>query len=99
MQTKAICSEAVTTMGTIREAIREYYVQYGTPFPSVGTYWLASWFASYPPGLQGLGLSPDNLQGTYFGKECYQVEANSDLSNTVIFAVNYPSSPFWDETP
>ena len=82
MKGKTICAEAVTALGTIRNAVRQYYVQYNN-YP-MG--WLASMSSAR---LAAMGFSSsDDLTGVYFDKNCYQVSALA--GPCVIDAYPYP---------
>ena len=75
MKVKAICTEAVTGLGAIRTAIRQYKLEYGDypPFQYVGTLSEADFQAQLP------GLGPrSNLTGTYFSWKCYH-KTNTNL--------------------
>ena len=80
MKTKAICAEAVTTMGTIRTALKAYYVEFNDwpPIPDASP-WVA-WMdpEDFKRWLPGLNI--DNLTGTYFGKECYYINPPLEIA-------------------
>ena len=61
MKARAMCSEAVTTMCLIRGAVRTHCVE--NPRYSYSNY--------LSEGVAELGLKPNDIQGTYFSKECY----------------------------
>jgi len=74
MKAKAIISEAVTTLGTIRTALQEYHISYNDYPPGIPTnlgYLIPSFNDLWMPGLK-----VNDLTGVYFGKECY-AEYNS----------------------
>jgi len=80
MKTKAICSEAVTMMGTIRTAMQQYYAQYQKYPDSFNN---GPCVLDIAADMQAIGLPVDvkatsPLQGTYFGRGCYWIYANID---------------------
>ena len=74
MKAKAIASEAVTAMGAIRTAIRQYRLENGN-YPQIGCYASNITNSAWLPGLnlRGAGASTSSLDGTYFGEENYYV--------------------------
>lgn len=67
MKMKAIFSEALTSMGAIRTAMRQYYVEHGD-YPMInGEYHYV--IANHPDCVPGLDVN--SLTGTYFSKTCY----------------------------
>lgn len=75
---KAICTEAVTAMGTIRRAIKMYRLEGDFYFPSSPRIYA-------DPIVYRLGLTPEELQGVYFGKECYQISVQLDPNHWANF--------------
>ena len=71
MKAKGISAEAVMAMGTIRTALRAYYIEYNA-YPSMN-----GWLTGYPAIQSALGLSGNNLTGTYFSADCYGVNTSS----------------------
>ena len=70
MKAKAIYSEAVTTLGTIRTVMRLYYVEHEMYPYSMTTLFLSNYSDSnFEASLPG--LTKKDLTGTYFGVECY----------------------------
>ena len=74
---KAIKTEAITALGTIRTAQREYYVEYGK-------YATVTNFSAANNQLSGY-IPPGTLNGTYFTENCYKTKTvgASDLSSTL----------------
>ena len=66
---KAIKTEAITALGTIREAEREYYVEHGIYVTT-----------DAKDMYRSLGsVTPEALNGTYFSEECYFVLAKENI--------------------
>jgi prepilin-type N-terminal cleavage/methylation domain-containing protein len=65
MKGRAICAEAVAALGTIRTTLKLYYLQNGTYPPLIG------FITQYSNELSQGGLQVDDLNGTFFSKECY----------------------------
>lgn len=68
---RAILTEAVTALGTIRTAERMYYVEYGC-YQGTGY---------FDTGDRPSGISEGDLDGTYFSEGCYYVSIPSGESN------------------
>ena len=83
-RTKAICSEAIATMGAIRTAMRTYAsVHNGVP-PFNSIFSPGIWLTA-DNTLEDVGLKASDLQGIYFGQECYSVVMFT-MSNYTVFA-------------
>lgn len=68
MTVNAICTEAITTMGVIRNAVRMYCMA-DNNFISYSGY-----LCYDNTGLMSkLGLTNDDISGTYFGNDCYSI--------------------------
>jgi len=84
LKTGAICSEAVAAMGTIRTAIRAYYVEYQAyPSPTL------LYFYSGSAWETKLGLKYADFEGRYFRPHCYYVKSSSTTCD--IYAVPDPT--------
>lgn len=68
IKAKAISTEAVAVMGMIRAAARGYWIQNTDGFE------FHDFLLPYSSIFSKLGFTPDDLQGTYFGKECYAID-------------------------
>jgi prepilin-type N-terminal cleavage/methylation domain-containing protein len=74
IKAKAICAEAVAAMGTIYNALNLYYARHGQ-YPAIEGY-----MVNYPVGMNALGFSSGDLNGTYFSERCYYVYVvNTDI--------------------
>ena len=78
MKTKSMCSEAAVGLSAVREALRQYRVEYGS-YPMVAYCSVNQATSAKFPGLTlrpGAGETPvgSSLDGTYFSQECYSVE-------------------------
>ena len=62
MKRKAIASEAVTFLGAIRNAMRQYRVENGH---------YTSSYSDLPIRMRSTGSPVSDLDGTYFSEECY----------------------------
>ena len=83
MRARAICSEAVAALGTIRCGLLRYNLEYnGYPY----IFGSGSFVTYHPDEMQAMGIYVDDLTGTYFGKECYVI---SDMYN---YPPNYCSN-------
>lgn len=63
---RAICSEAVGMLGSLRQGAKVYYMERKAwpvfpPGPMTGN----------PTALDAMGFKPDDLQGRYWNKDCY----------------------------
>ncbi len=100
VKAKAMCAEAVTAMGTIRNAMRQYYVVYSR----VPESWSWGSFLDYyevsdPLKNSGL-LDVDDLRGQYGSKECYWIYALSGTFSKGTEGLIYyvPRPPTWYPT-
>ena len=90
MRSRAICTEAVTAIGTIKSALRAYYVEYNT-YPYIE----AEYLSDKPDIMKALGLTSDSLQGTYFSSNCYFLNLDPSLGDHIaIYATPDPTR--WD---
>ena len=67
MKVRAICTEAVTTMGMIRAALRNYRIEYSA-YPATVNF-------SSDAQLSTMGMKSSDLNGTYFSAGCYEYTA------------------------
>jgi len=74
MTEKAIKAEAITALGTIRNAQRAYLVEYGK-YASVTNFSVQNPLSAY--------ISPGALNGTYFSENCYKI---GDVDGTLLDA-------------
>ena len=90
MKTRAIVAEAATMLGSIRSALRQYYVEYND-YPSGG-----NWIGSDDTFLSKIGLTVQSLTGRYFTKECFLYNRNSSYplseDNVYVDAFPFPSN-------
>lgn len=86
---RAVCAEAVSALGTIRSALRTYYSAYGD-YPAAIKTGALVWLIDHPDEMMGIGIPIDNLQGLYFGKECYAVNLSDNPNDCGVTAVTNP---------
>ena len=72
VKVKAICAEAVSAMGAIRETLREYRVTNGK-YPT-----FEDFLVNDANLMKDLGLTEPGIKGTYFGSNCYYLILNND---------------------
>jgi len=68
MKTRAICAEGATAMSAIRSAMMAYLATNNSD-----TFGYCNFLSKDPAFASALGLTLNNLNGTYFGKECYHI--------------------------
>jgi prepilin-type N-terminal cleavage/methylation domain-containing protein len=93
MKAKAICAEAVTVMGTVRNALRAYYVEnngYSNSWwGGQVSYMSDDDIRAYLPGM-----TRESFQGTYFDDDCYYVSSPLGWEGCV-YALTDPESWGW----
>ena len=84
MNSKAICTEAVTGLGALRGSLRQYYVEFRS-YPVHMTEFYVSEVHSSPGVFPGIKLRSDSpgaydgtFDGTYFSEKCYFVDPTSE---------------------
>ena len=78
-QVRAICSEAVSGMGAIRTAIKEYVAAGGdSTFGNINYNGCALTYSGFKNILQF--LNPSDLTGTYFDSTCYKLTLVGDIA-------------------
>jgi len=93
VKAKAICAEAVTGMSTLRQVIRQYYVEYGG-FPADWGWGDGVAWPDVEPYFEKIGFKVDCLNGTYFDKWCYVIYAVTPGKNNIVCC--YPrGSKLW----
>ena len=80
MQTRAMCSEAVAALGTMRTALRAYYAEYNG-FPDTGC-WVPVTDPANSALMSYIGIPIENLNGKYFDKNCYYLYLDPGFSST-----------------
>jgi prepilin-type N-terminal cleavage/methylation domain-containing protein len=76
LKAKAICTEAVTMMAVVRDAVRQYFIMNGC-YPVIGSMVTGAGLNATPNYREKLGLNIDDFNGAYIGKECLGVYINS----------------------
>jgi len=88
IQARAIAAEAATGLGTLRTAIRNYYIEYPN-FPVESNYVYgtggAMWIIDNPGLMSALGLKANDFQGVYFGKECYSIYIRANWAQPILY--------------
>ena len=68
---KAVLTEAVTAMGSIRVVMRHHYAEYGR-YQELGGFLNPDNQATYPEGIR-----PGYLDGAYFRDKCYSLDSTT----------------------
>jgi type IV pilus assembly protein PilA len=84
-------TEAKSAAGTIRVAVRTYWAEKG------GTTYSGSYAADLAGGVAvfgtRLGINPSDLQGTYFGSGCYNIDSVNAATGNCVITVNSTIDP------
>lgn len=93
MKARAVCAEAVVGMGTIRTVLRNYYAIYND-YPAEWKVVPGDFVTNMPADtFRSVGLDINELTGSYFGKECYQIAlCDPDPGNHWIACTPYPEN-------
>ena len=82
VKARAICAEAVTTLGTLRTSLRQYYVEYNAYPEELGPVYIVP--SDFP------GIDVYKIGGVYFGYSCYFLRGD-DISNPRIYCMPTPN--------